>query len=127
MYWAVPKLFTETLSRIRGDGVEKVIVLAPLPLHMAEEVLVHPFASVSMRIPCFLPLYMELLSKSLQAKGVCSHSDLKSFWLAAWKLSSRPSSVLAFPEVLLAHHLCAPDLHCGGSLMAKGEPYWLVC
>ena len=55
---------------------------------------------IACELPYLLLLNVDLLSRSLQAKGMLYHSDLKTLRLAAWKLSSRPSRVLAFQEVI---------------------------
>ena len=43
------------------------------------------------KIPCILPINMDLLSQSLQEKGMLFHSNLNTLRLAAWKLSGRPA------------------------------------
>ena len=112
-------LLARTLAKIRADEVEEVIVIAPtwprrswytLLLQMACEIL------------CLLPINMDLLSQSLQEKGMLFHSDLKTLRLAAWKLSSRPSRLLDFQQKLLTQHLHPPDLHQGEFMMLGGKP-----
>ena len=105
-------LLPKKLAKIHADGVEEVIVIAPMwPRRTWYILLLH----MAFKIPCLLSLSMDLLSQSLQAKGTLYHSDLKTLRLAAWKLSGRPSRVLAF-------HSPVPDQRHGGSMMADGKP-----
>ena len=112
-------LLARTLAKIRADEVEEVIVIAPTWPRRSWYTLLLQMAC---EIPCLLPINMDLLSQSLQEKGTLFHSDLKTFRLAAWKLSDRPSRVLDFQPKLLAQHSHPPGLHQGEFMMLGGDP-----
>ena len=78
-------LLARTLAKIWAD-MEEVIVMAPTWLRSWCTLLLQ----MACKIPCLLPINMDLLSGSLQEKGMLFHSDLKTLRLAAWKLSGIP-------------------------------------
>ena len=86
-------LLPKTLVKIWADEAEEVIVIA---LTWPRRSLYVLLLQMACKIPCLLPLNMDLLSRLMLAKGMLYHSDLKTLRLATWKLSSRPSRVPAF-------------------------------
>ena len=81
-------LLARKFAKVQVDGVEEMIVIAPMWPRRSWYILLFKKAC---DIPCLLPLNMDLLSESLQAKYTLYHLDLKTLRLAAWKLSSKPS------------------------------------
>ena len=73
-------MLAKTLVKIRPDGVEEVIVVAPTWPRRSWYILLLQMAC---EIPCLLPINMDLQSQSLQEKGTLHHSDLKTLRLAA--------------------------------------------
>ena len=86
-------LLEKTLVKISEDQVDEVIFIAPnwprswyYLLHMA------------CKIPLQLPCRRVLLSQLMLNKGTFYHTNLLTFRLTAWKLSSVPSRIKAFQK-----------------------------
>ena len=112
-------LLPKTLAKIQADVVKEVIIIAPT------------FCQGGLGTSSWCRWYARfhvschsawISCQSLHAKGTLYHFDLKTLRLAAWKRSCRPSRLLAFHKRLSAQPSHAPDLHCGRSTMADGEP-----
>jgi len=85
VYAFPPKnLLLRTVVKLRNDGVQEAIVIAPNWPRSPWFPLLQQMALQSYQ----LPLAMDLLSQTLTDKGTLHHPDLRALSLTAWRLSA---------------------------------------
>ena len=113
---AIP-LLVKTLIKIREDQAEEVIFIAPnWPRRSWYHLL-----KMAYEIPLLLPHRWDLLSQCLPDKGVLYHTDLLTFQLMEWKLSSVPSRTKGFRMQLSERSSLPPVTPLARRIKADGK------